>query len=95
MSNQPANMKTFKDSFLNESADVHDTPRRIIKASLKLAATNEGLPARLAPGGSNEDDQLESNQKKLGAGADKSAGNLWSDIRPAGPVQNHAGPMRF
>jgi ferritin-like metal-binding protein YciE len=55
-------MKTFKDLFLDQSADVHGTPRRIIKASLKMAAADNGSPTRLAQAGSNEADLSESDQ---------------------------------
>ena len=56
-------MKTFKDLFLDQSADVHGTPRRIIKASLKMATAENESPTGLASAGSNEDDLSESNQK--------------------------------
>jgi hypothetical protein len=42
-------MKTFKDLFLNESADTHGTPRRTIKASLKMAMSDDASPTRPAP----------------------------------------------
>jgi len=58
------NMKTFKDLFLDESADVHGTSRRTIKASLKMATAENGSPAGLAQAGSNEDDLSESGQTK-------------------------------
>jgi hypothetical protein len=57
-------MKTFKDLFLDESADVHGTSRRTIKASLKMATAENGSPAGLAQAGSNEDDLSESGQTK-------------------------------
>jgi ferritin-like metal-binding protein YciE len=53
-------MKTFKDLFLDESADVYGTPRRTIKASLRMATTDNG--SQLAQAGSNEDDLSESGQ---------------------------------
>jgi hypothetical protein len=56
-------MKTFKDQFLDESADVSGTPRRTIKASLKMATAENGSPTGLAQAGSNEDDLNESGQK--------------------------------
>ncbi len=58
-------MKTFKELFLNEAADTNGTPRRTIKASLKMATTDEALPTRLAPASSNDDDSSESEQKKM------------------------------
>jgi hypothetical protein len=93
--NQRTNMKIFKDSFLDESADVHNTPRRIIKASLKLAMTDQGSPTRLAPDGRNEDDSREFERKKSEAVADKGTRNLRSGIRPSGAGRDQAGPMRF
>jgi len=57
-------MKTFKDLFLDQSADVQGTPRRIIKASLKMATAENESPAGLASAGSNEDDLSESNQNQ-------------------------------
>jgi hypothetical protein len=56
-------MKTFKDLFLDQSADVQGTPRRIIKASLKMATAENESPTGLASAGSNEDDLSESDQK--------------------------------
>jgi hypothetical protein len=56
-------MKTFKDLFLDPAADVHGPPRRIIKASLKVATAENGLPAGQAQAGRNEDDLSESGQK--------------------------------
>ena len=55
-------MKTFKDLFLDESADKDGSPRRTIKASLKMATAENGSPTGLAPAGSNEDDLSESGQ---------------------------------
>jgi hypothetical protein len=49
-------MKTYKDLFLDQSADVSGTPRRIIKASLKMATADNGSPAGPGQDGSNEDD---------------------------------------
>jgi ferritin-like metal-binding protein YciE len=74
-------MKTFKDLFLDQSADVYGTPRRIIKASLRMATAENGSPTGLAQAGSNEDDLSESGQKSSEAVADKSAGNLPQDAR--------------
>ncbi len=56
-------MKTFKDLFLNESADEDGSPRRIIKASLKMATAEKGSPAGPGQDGSNEDDLSESGPK--------------------------------
>ena len=56
-------MKTFKDLFLDEAADVYGTSRRIIKASLRMATAGNGSPTGLAQAGSNEDDLSESDQK--------------------------------
>jgi len=56
-------MKTFKNPFLDESADVTGTPRRIIKASLRMATADHGSPTGPAQTGSNEDDLSESGQK--------------------------------
>ena len=75
-------MRTFKDLFLDESADVAGTPRRTIKASLKMAMAGDGPPNGLAQAGSNEGDLSESDQKRPEAAADKGAGNLRRDIRP-------------
>jgi hypothetical protein len=61
-------MKTFKDLFLNESADIDDTPRRTIKASLRMATAENGPDPQPAPAGSNGDDTSESDQKKVGGG---------------------------
>ncbi len=59
-------MKTFKDLFLNESADVSGTPRRTIKASLKMATAENGPGTQPAPAGDNEEDPSESDPKKTG-----------------------------
>ena len=61
---EQTNMKTFKDLFLDESADVHNTPRRTIKASLRMAMADNGSPTGLAQAGSNKDDLSESGQTK-------------------------------
>jgi len=75
-------MKTFKDLFLDESADTDGTPRRTIKASLRMAATDNGLPTRLAPADSNEDNLSDANnQKKSGTVTDKKARHLHRAIR--------------
>jgi len=74
-------MKTFKDLFLDQSADVYGTSRRIIKASLRMATAENGSPTGLAQAGSNEDDLSESDQKSSEAVADKRAGNLHRDAR--------------
>jgi len=63
INNRQTNMKTFKDLFLDESADVYGTPRRTIKASLRMATAENGSPTGLAQAGSNEDDLSESDQK--------------------------------
>jgi hypothetical protein len=89
------NMKTFKDLFLDESADVHNTPRRTIKASLRMAMADNGSHTRLAHAGSNEDDLSESDQKKSEAVADKRTRNLRLDIRPAGTGHNRTGSMPY
>ena len=57
-------MRSFKDLFLNEAADTAGTPRRTIKASLKMA-TDDALPTKLAPPDSNDDNFSESEQKKM------------------------------
>jgi len=56
-------MKTFADLYPDESEDKYRTPRRIIKASLKTAGSDNGLRARPAQTGGNEDDLNESSQK--------------------------------
>jgi hypothetical protein len=56
-------MKIFKNPFLDESADVTGTPRRIIKSSLKMATADNGSPTGPAPAGSDKDDLIESDQK--------------------------------
>jgi hypothetical protein len=93
INNQQTNMKTFKDLFLDQSADVYGTPRRIIKASLRKAMADNGLPTGLAHAGSNKDDLSESDQKRSEAVADKRAMNLHQDIRPIGTSLNRAGSM--
>ena len=78
-------MKTFKDLFLNEAADTNGPPRRTIKASLKMATTDDPLPTRLAPASSDDDDASESEQKKRrNEAAGNRAGNLRQDIHLAG-----------
>ena len=62
INNRQTNMKTFKNLFLDESADVYGTPRRIIKASLRMAMADNGSPTGLAQAGSNKDDLSESGQ---------------------------------
>jgi hypothetical protein len=69
-------MKTFKDLFLDESADIDDTPRRTIKASLRMAMADNGSHTGLAQAGRNEDDLNESDQKGSEAAADKRVRNL-------------------
>jgi hypothetical protein len=64
INNRQTNMRTFKDLFLDESADVYGTPRRIIKASLRMATADNGSRTGLAQAGSNEDDLSESDQKR-------------------------------
>ena len=76
INNRQTNMKTFKDLFLDESADVYGTPRRIIKASLRMAMADNGLHTGLAQAGSNEDDLSESGQKGSEEAADKRAENF-------------------
>jgi hypothetical protein len=88
-------MKTFKDLFLDQSADVYDTPRRIIRASLRMAMADNGSHTRLAYAGTNEDDLSESDQKRSEEVADKRARNLHRDIRPAGTGHNRAGSMPY
>jgi hypothetical protein len=45
-------MKTYKDLFLDQAADVHGTSRRIIKASLKMGTAENGSPDGQSPAGS-------------------------------------------
>ncbi|MGA2787867.1 MAG: hypothetical protein ABSF60_10100 [Verrucomicrobiota bacterium] len=59
-------MKTFKDLFLDQAADVHGTSRRIIKASLKMATAENGSPAGQSPAGGSKDDLSESDPKQPG-----------------------------
>ena len=61
-------MKTFKDLFLNESADIPGIPRRIIKASLRMARADNGSNADLAPVGGSGDADNESEEKRPLAG---------------------------
>lgn len=88
-------MRTFKDLFLDESADVYDTPRRTIKASLRMAMADDGSHTGLAHAGSNEDNLSESGQKRSAAGADKRARNLHRCVRPADTGHNRAGSMSY
>jgi len=81
INNQKTNMKTFKDLFLDESADVYGTSRRIIKASLRMATADNGSRTGLAQAGSKEGDLSESGQKRSEAVADKRAENLRQDAR--------------
>ena len=66
-------MRTFKDLFLDESADVSGTSRHNIKASLRMATADNRSPTGLAPSGSNEEDLSESGQERSAAVTGKSA----------------------
>jgi hypothetical protein len=57
-------MKTFINLFPDESADIDDNPRRIIKASLRMATADNGSRTRLTQAGDIEDDLIESGQKR-------------------------------
>jgi hypothetical protein len=56
-------MKTFTDLFPDESEDKYPAPRRIIKASLKTAGSDNGSGTKPAQAGGNENDLNESSQK--------------------------------
>ncbi len=57
-------MKTLTDIFPDESANMDDTPRRIVKSSLKMAEADNETRTGPALAGNNEDDSNESDQKK-------------------------------